>query len=80
MALQYHGELAAALVEFIDGDAVRRIVSVAVIVIGAAVATRILASLLRRLLSMLFHGRLDRVAGALAGAAGALVVRADSRP
>ena len=74
LALRYHGELAAALVEHIDGNAVRQIAAFVAIILGTAVATRLLASLVKSLLSMLFLGWLDRLAGALAGAAVALVV------
>ena len=53
---------------------VRRIAAFAGILIGTAVAVRVAASLLRGLMSILFLGWVDRIAGALAGAAIGLVV------
>ena len=73
LAIQYHGELAFALTEHVEGEVVRRVAAFVGIVLGTAVVTRVAASLVRRLLSYLLLGWVDRVAGAAAGALVALV-------
>ena len=72
-AVQYHGELAFALTEHVDGEVVRRVAAFAAIVLGTVIAARFAASMLKKLLSFLVLGWVDRVAGLLAGTALAIV-------
>ena len=72
-AVQYHGELAFALTEHVDGEVLRRVAAFVAIVLGTVIAARVAASMLKKLLSFLVLGWVDRVAGLLAGTALAVV-------
>ena len=74
LALQYHSQLAAGLEEHIAGPVARAAAAFIAIVLGTTVASRLTASLVRKLLSYLVLGWLDHVAGAAAGAAIAVVL------
>ena len=74
LALQYHSQLAAGLEELIDEPVARAAAAFIAIVLGTAVASRLAASLVRKLLAYLVLGWLDHVAGAAAGAAIAVVL------
>jgi membrane protein required for colicin V production len=69
LAVHHHDSLAFTLAEHLEGEAVRRIAAFVVIVLATTIAVRVVASALKKLLSYLVLGWVDRVAGALAGAA-----------
>ena len=68
LAIHYSGEAAPLLTEYVEGDRLRSIAAFIGVLISVAVATRILAALIKKLLSALALGWIDNVAGALAGA------------
>ena len=74
LAVQYHGPLAFAIADHVEGEAVRRVAAFAGIVLITAMVTRTAATLARRLLSFLRLGWADRAAGAAAGALAGLVI------
>lgn len=74
LAVQHHDSLAFILAEHVEGETVRRIAAFVVIVLTTTIAIRLSASVVKRILSYLVLGWIDRVAGALAGAALAVVV------
>ena len=73
LAIQYPGHLAFALTDHVDEEVVRRVAAFVVIVLTTAVAMRIAASLVRKLLSYLLLRWLDHAAGAVAGAVAGLL-------
>ena len=74
LAIHYSGEVAPLLTGYVEGDRLRSIVAFIGVLISVAVATRILAALIKKLLSALVLGWVDNVAGALAGAALGIVL------
>ena len=69
LAFQYSALLADALVPYVHDATVRQITAFLAIVVGTALTARVLTALIRRLLSHLFLGWIDRVGGAIAGVA-----------
>ena len=67
-AIQFGGEVATLLADHIDNETVRSIAGFVAIVLGVAVATRLTAVLIKKVLSSLVLGWLDHVAGAVGGA------------
>jgi len=67
-AIHYSEEFAPLLTEYVEGDRLRSIAAFIGVLISVAVATRILAALIKKLLSALVLGWVDHVAGALGGA------------
>jgi uncharacterized membrane protein required for colicin V production len=67
LAVQYHNQLAFALTEQIDGETARRVADFAAIVLGTFIAARIVASFIKKALSLLMLGWADGVAGAVVG-------------
>ena len=67
LAVQYHDQLAFALTEQIDGETARRVAAFAAIVLGTFIAARIVASFMKKVLSILMLGWADGVAGAAVG-------------
>ena len=78
LAVQYSADLAVSLEQHIEGDTVRRTTAFIAIVIGSAVASRISAFLIKKLLATLVLGWLDHVAGAVAGASLGVVLTGTS--
>lgn len=68
IATQQSGEVAILLEEYIGSDIIRGIAAFAAIVVVIAIATRIVAFLVKKLLSALMLGWTDHIAGALLGA------------
>ena len=67
LAVQYHDQLAFALTEQIEGETARRIAAFAAIFLGTFVVARIVASFIKKALSLLMLGWADGVAGAVVG-------------
>ena len=67
-AIQYGGEVATLLADHIDNETVRSVAGFVAIVLGVAVATRLTAVLIKKVLSSLVLGWVDHVAGAIGGA------------
>ena len=74
LGFRYHDEVAPLLVEYIDREMWRNVVGFIAILLAVAVAARIAATLIKSLLSVLFLGWVDHVAGALGGTAVGIVL------
>ncbi len=74
LAIHYSGEVAPLLTEYVENDRLRSIAAFIGVLISVAVATRILAALIKKLLSALVLGWVDHVAGALVGAVFGIVL------
>ena len=68
LAINNSGEAATLLVEYLEGETVRRVVAFIGIVLSVTIASRLTAVLLKKLLSAMGLGWLDSAAGTLAGA------------
>ena len=68
LAIQNSGEAATLLVEYLEGETVRRVVAFIGIVLAIAIASRLTSVLFKKLLSAMGLGWLDNAAGTLAGA------------
>ncbi len=68
IATQQSGEVAVLLEEYIGSDLIRGIAAFAAVVVVVAIATRIVAFLVKKLLSALMLGWTDNIAGAVLGA------------
>ncbi len=74
LAVQHHESLAFVLADHVEGENVRRLAAFAVITLTTTIAVRLSAAAVKRILSYLVLGWIDWVAGALAGAAVAVMV------
>ena len=74
LAIQYSGDVAIQMGQYVEGDMVKTIAAFVIVVLAVAIAIRIAAVLIRKLLSMLALGWLDHVAGAVGGAALGIVL------
>ena len=69
LAMHYSAQAAPLLVDYIDGETLRRVAAFAGIVLAATIACRVAAILIKWLLNTLVLGWVDHVAGAVGGAA-----------
>ena len=69
LAMHHSAQAAPLLVDYIDGETLRRVAAFASIVLAATIACRVAAILIKWLLNTLVHGWVDHVAGAAGGAA-----------
>ncbi len=69
LAVHYHPDAALLLAEYVEGEMVRKIAGFIIVVVATVAASRIIASLVQKLLSLLMLGWIDRLAGGVAGLA-----------
>ena len=67
LAMHYSDHLAPQLAKYIEGETLQRVAAFAAIVLFVAIATRISAAMVKKLLSHLVLGWVDHVAGAAGG-------------
>lgn len=68
MAFQYSAEIAVVFAEYIDGPMLQRIAAFVSIVLAVAIVMRLIAWFIKKVLSELFLGWVDHLAGAVGGA------------
>jgi membrane protein required for colicin V production len=74
IAMHYNAEVAAMLVEYIEGDLPSRVAAFGGIVIATAVAARLAVWMVRKIFRSLVTGWFDRIAGVAGGAALGLIL------
>ena len=74
IALQMYGEVAAMLAGYIDKELWRNVAGFIVVVLATTIVTRVIAIIVKKLLSALVIGWADHVAGAFGGTALGLVL------
>ena len=74
LAIHYSADVAGLLVDYVEAETVRRVAAFAGIMIVVAVAARVTAALMKKLLSALALGWLDHVVGGVAGASLGIVL------
>ena len=74
IAMQYNAEVAAMLVDYIEGDLPSRVAAFGGIVIATTIAAKIAVWIVKKIFRSLVTGWFDRVAGAVGGAALGLIL------
>lgn len=74
VAIQMHGEVAVLLAGYIDKELWRNVAGFIAVVLATTVITRVIAIMVKKLLSALVLGWMDHVAGAFGGVALGLVI------
>jgi membrane protein required for colicin V production len=74
IAMQYNAEVAAMLVDYIEGDLPSRVAAFGGIVIATTIAAKLAVWMVRKIFRSLVTGWVDRVAGAVGGAALGLIL------